>query len=185
MKLLNAYSISVHISLQSIRYYLQEKGLATHSSTLSCLGNPMDRGAWRAIVHGVAKNTGMGCHSLHQEIFPTQGSNPGPLHCRRIFFFFFNHLSHQGSQKVSESTDQLTLTYTGVVGVSQVVLVVKNPPAKAGDKRHGFNPWVGSIPWKSAWQPTLIFLPRESHGQRTLVGYRPQGCKELATTEAT
>ena len=59
------------------------------------------------------------------------------------------------------------------------------PPAKAGDKRHGFNPWVGKIPWKSAWQPTLIFWPRESHGQRTLVGYRPQGCKELATTEAT
>ena len=89
LKLLNAYSISVHISLQSIRYYLQEKGLATHSSILSCLGNPMDRGACQAIVHGDAKNTGMGCHSLHQEIFPTQGSNPGPLHCRRIFIFIF------------------------------------------------------------------------------------------------
>ena len=30
--------------------------MATHSSILSCLGNPMDRGAWRAIVHGVAKS---------------------------------------------------------------------------------------------------------------------------------
>ena len=35
---------------------------------------------------------------------------------------------------------------------SQVVLVVKTPPANAGDKRHGFNPWFGKIPWRRAWQ---------------------------------
>ena len=39
------------------------------------------------------KNTGMGCHFLLQKIFPTQGSNRGLLHCRRILY----HLSHQGS----------------------------------------------------------------------------------------
>ena len=39
------------------------------------------------------KNTGMGCHALFREIFPTQGSNPGLPHCRRILY----HLSHQGS----------------------------------------------------------------------------------------
>ena len=56
--------------------------------------------------------------------------------------------------------------------VSQVVLVVKNLPANAGDIRtHGFNPWVGKILWRRAWQPTLVFLPGESHGQRSLVGY--------------
>ena len=38
-------------------------------------------------------------------------------------------------------------------------------------KRHGFNPWVGKIPWRRAWQPTQVFLPRESHGQRSLEGY--------------
>ena len=32
-----------------------------------------------------------------------------------------------------------------------------------------FDLWVGKIPWKSAWQPSLIFLPRESHGQRSLM----------------
>ena len=67
----------------------------------SCLGNPMNRGAWRATVHGISrvrydlatvlshfslcntmdcsspdKNTGMGCHALLQGIFLTQGSNP-------------------------------------------------------------------------------------------------------------
>ena len=39
------------------------------------------------------KNTGVGCHVLLQGIFPTQGSNPGLLYCRRILY----HLSHQGS----------------------------------------------------------------------------------------
>ena len=49
---------------------------------------------------------------------------------------------------------------------SQVALVVKNLPAKAGSMRHRFDPCVGKIPWKRAWQPIQIFLPRESHGQR-------------------
>ena len=42
---------------------------------------------------GKPKNTGVGCHFLLQVIFPTQGSNPGLLHCRWILC----HLSHQGS----------------------------------------------------------------------------------------
>ena len=35
-------------------------------------------------------------------------------------------------------------------------------------KRQGFDPWVWKIPWKKAWQPTPVFLPGESHGQRNL-----------------
>ena len=35
-------------------------------------------------------------------------------------------------------------------------------------KRRGSNPWVMKIPWRKAWQPTPIFLPGESHGQRRL-----------------
>ena len=67
---------------------------------------------------------------------------------------------------------------------SQVVLVVKNPPADAGDaRRHEFNPWVEKIPRRRAWQPTPVFLPGKSHGQRSLVGYSPWGRKELDTTE--
>ena len=55
---------------------------------------------------------------------------------------------------------------------SQVVLVVKNPTAKAGDiMRGGFDTWVGKIPWRRAWQATPVFLPAESHGQRSLVGW--------------
>ena len=69
---------------------------------------------------------------------------------------------------------------------SQMALVVKNPPANAGDiKRCGFNPWVGKNPRRTAWKPTPVFLPRESRGQWSLAGYSSQGLKESDTTEAT
>ena len=42
-------------------------------------------------------------------------------------------------------------------------------------KRCGIKPWVGKIPWRRAWTPTPVFLPGESHGQRSLVGYIPWG----------
>ena len=69
------------------------------------------------------------------------------------------------------------------IGASQAALVVKNPPANAGDIQDEFSPWNGKIPWRRAWQPTPIFLPREFHGQRRLAGCSPWGCKELDTTE--
>ena len=52
-------------------------------------------------------------------------------------------------------------------------------------KRPGFDPSVGKIPWRRKWQPTPVFLPGESHGQRSLAGYSPWGCKESDTIEAT
>ena len=55
-----------------------------------------------------------------------------------------------------------------------MVLAVKNLPAQAEDVRDANSvPWVGKIPWRRAWQPTPVFLPGESHGQRSLVGYGP------------
>ena len=75
--------------------------------------------------------------------------------------------------------------------VSQVALMVKkkkkkkNLPANAGDiMRHKSNPWVGKVPWRKAWEPTPVFLPGESHGQRSLVGYSSRGRKDLDTIEA-
>ena len=46
--------------------------------------------------------------------------------------------------------------------------VVKNLPA---------NPWVRKIPWSRKWQPTSVFMPGKFHGQRSLVGYSPWGCR--------
>ena len=64
---------------------------------------------------------------------------------------------------------------TVVVPNGACQVVVKNPPAYAGDIRM----WVQSMgwedPWRRAWQSTPVFLPGESHGQRSLAGYSPQG----------
>ena len=46
-------------------------------------------------------------------------------------------------------------------------------------RRRGFNLWVRKIPWRRRWQPTPVFLPGKSHGQRSLVGCSPQGGKSL------
>ena len=50
-------------------------------------------------------------------------------------------------------------------------------------KRHQFNPWVRKIPWKRKWQPTPVFLPGKSHGQKSLVDYSSWGHKESDMTE--
>ena len=50
-------------------------------------------------------------------------------------------------------------------------------------KRHGFDPWAGKISCRRAWQPTPVFLPGKSHGERILVGYSPKVRKELDMTE--
>ena len=52
-------------------------------------------------------------------------------------------------------------------------------------KRCRFNPWVGKIPWRRAWQPTPVLLPEESQEQSSLAGYSPGGCRESDRTEAT
>jgi len=61
-----------------------------------------------------------------------------------------------------------------------VAQMIKNLPAML--ETH-FDPWVGKITWRSKWQPTPVFWPIESHGQRSLVGYIPWGYKELDVTE--
>ena len=47
---------------------------------------------------------------------------------------------------------------------------------------HVYDPWVGKIPWKREWLPTPVFLSGKSHGQRSLAGYSPWGCKQLDVT---
>ena len=64
--------------------------------------------------------------------------------------------------------------------------MVKNPPASAGNVRDvGLISWVGRISWRMGWQPTSVFLPGKSYGQRSLEGYSPECCKELDMTEVT
>ena len=64
---------------------------------------------------------------------------------------------------------------------SLVAQMVKNPLVICG--KPGFDPWVWKIPWRRAWQPTPVFLPGESHGQRSLAGYGPWSLKESDMSE--
>ena len=76
-----------------------------------------------------------------------------------------------------------------------LILLSRDFPGGASDKgptcqcrKHEgcrFDPWVGKFPRRRAWKPTPVFLPGEPHGQRSLVGYDPEGCKELDMSEVT
>ena len=59
--------------------------------------------------------------------------------------------------------------------------MVKNLPANA--RRHGFDPLSQKDPLEEEWQPTPVFLPGESHGQGSLVGYSAGGRTESDMTE--
>ena len=63
--------------------------------------------------------------------------------------------------------------------------MIKNPPASAGDTRDGgLIAGLGTLPGlRRKQQPTLVFLPEKSHGQRSLVGHTPWGRKGSDTTE--
>ena len=67
-----------------------------------------------------------------------------------------------------------------VLWTSLMVQRVKNP---LQCRRHRFYPWVRKILCRKKWQPTPVFLPGKSLGQRSLAGYSPWGCKESDMTE--
>ena len=146
------------------------------------------------------KNNAVGCHFLLQGIFLTQGLNPGLPHWRQTLY----PLSHQGSfiyllremtskscfvwlSPVKKKTQLETSNYS-LPSNSYILMYmmgflvaqwVKNLPAMWGR----LDPWVRKIPRRKKWQPTPVFLPEISHGQRSLAAYSPQGSKELDTTE--
>ena len=95
---------------------------------------------------------------------------------RTIFFF----LTKSGNiPLVSLCRECLGITSSNL----KVVQWLKKKKIHLPSRRCSFNPWVGKIPWRREWKPTPVLLLGESHGQRSLAGYSPWGCKELAMTE--
>ena len=122
-------------------------------------------------------------------------------HFSRFYIYVFIYdmcfslpdLLHSVRQTLRQSTAQQMTQFVTFYGwgiflcnvphlwVSRVVLVVKNPPADGREVKDSgsvpgsgkSSPWVRKIPWRRAWEPTWVFLPRESRGQRSLVGYGP------------
>ena len=113
-----------------------------------------------------------------------------PLQFQMRFFFFLDEIQNQlanfyqapGLQKKNLAGILIIIpvnTYIKleILGGSSV----KNLPIWQENtyqcRRPGFAPWVRKIPWIWKWQPTPVFLPEKSHGQRSLVGYSPWGHK--------
>ena len=131
------------------------------------------------------KNTGVGCHFLLQEIFPTQGSNLGLPHCRQILYC----LSHQGSplKKVVVPDKSYWVCPELILSTARLICKGGSPGGTSGkesacqyrkQRRCVLDPWVRKIPWRRAWQPTPVFLPGKFHGYRSLAGYSPWGFGE-------
>ena len=110
-----------------------------------------------------------------------------------LFFFFFflgstlvgdgqGGLGCCGSwgRKELDTTERLNGTELGFGGLPRWL---SDKESVCQCKRLRFDPWVRKIPWRRKWEPTLVFLSRESHGQRNLEGYSPWGHKESDTTE--
>jgi len=84
------------------------------------------------------------------------------------------------SKRISSQKSYVTLTeFTSLCPeywASHVALAIKNllPASQCRrPKRQGFDLWVRKIPWRREWQPTPVFVPGESYGQRSLAGYNP------------
>jgi len=116
-----------------------------------------------AISFYIPTNRAQGLQSFH--IFVST--------CYFLFFFFFFLSSHShGCDIVSYCSFDLYFPRSSV-GKESTSCAGVHPQCR----RPGFDPYIGKIPWRRKWQPTLVFLPRKSHGQRSLAHYSPWGGK--------
>ena len=106
------------------------------------------------------------------------------LHVRRAWFYKFLFLLHQNKIKQSAFGDWIKKW------VNKWSWLLGDFPGGSDGKsiclqcgRPGFDPWVEKISWRRRWQPTPVFLPGRSHGQRSLAGNSPRGRKESDMTE--
>ena len=150
----------------------------------------MDGGAWWAIVHGVAKSRTQlndftltfHFHALEKEM----ATHSSVLAWRIPGTVEPGGLPSMGSHRVRHNWIDLPAAAAATILIIETVgfpggSVVNCPPASAGNRRCGFDPWVRKIPWRRKWHPTPVFLPGESHGQRSLSGYSPWGPQKSQT----
>ena len=102
---------------------------------------------------------------------PGSGRSPGGGHGNPLQYFC---LKNPHGQRNLEGYNPWCRKELDTMSDQAQVTVVKNPPAPAGDVRdEGSIPGSGRFPWRRKWQPTPVFLPGESCGQRSLVDYNP------------
>ena len=128
----------------------------------SCLENPRDGGAWWASIYGVAQSlTGL----------------------KRL-----SSSSRNAETKEEQSRNNRAVIKQGPgfsTGLPRWFYGKESACQCKRHKRCRFSPWVGKIPWRRSWLPTPVFLPEESQGRGSLVGFSPWGRTESDMTEAT
>ena len=130
------------------------------------------------------KNVGVVCHSLLSCTTFCQNSPLWPVHLGWPHSMAYSSIKlckplHPDKAVIHEGVIDISTWYyfdkdIKAQRASQLVLVIKKPTCQC--RRHkicGFEPWVGKILWRRAWQPSPVFLPGESHRQRSLAGYSP------------
>ena len=83
-----------------------------------------------------------------------------------------------------EQSASLSLELPEKVNMNDQALAI-TPYRHSMKKESKFDPWMRKIPWRRKWQPSPVFLPGKSHGQRSLEGHSPQGHKRVRHDLAT
>ena len=100
-----------------------------------------------------------------------------PVGCRCLFWGYCCTTAGLRS-RLSWSCGELTVRYRAASQRSLVLKRLSGEESACQCRRHRFHPCPGKIPWRRKWQPTPVFLPRKSHGQRSLAGCSPWGHKK-------
>ena len=132
----------------TFHFHALEKDMATHSSVL----------AWR--IPGTGEPAGllsMGSHRVGHDWSNLAAAANNKLVKKKKFFFKW----------MTVFPSIYPLYFPGGASGKEATWKCRS------HNRYGFDPWHGKIPWRRARQPTLEFLPGESHGQRSVVDYTP------------
>ena len=139
----------------------------------------MDRESWHAAVHSVTKSwTWL---SDWTELVISLLQAMAKLVCF-LFLIILLPTHFQAAHNLIFVTIHLCSLNKFLVFHLSCQLLHQSGPRKT-ETMNNQSDWIRKNPWRRKWWPTSVFLPGKSHGQRSLVGYSPQGRKELGTTE--
>ena len=149
----------------------------------SCLENPMDGGAWWAAVHSITKSrTWLGNFTLTLHFLALEKETA--THSSVLAWRIPGMGEPDGL--LSMESHRVGHDWSNLAAAAGLPWWLSGKDSACQCRRRtirGFNPWVGKIPWSRKWQPTPVFLPGESHGQRNLAGHSPWDCKNSDMTE--
>ena len=153
----------------------------------SCLENPRDRGFWWAAIYGVTQS--------RTRLKQLSSSSSSSI-CYQLSEIWENRDSHQFQKSLILTRSTWLVRVRSLIptfwafpgGASNKCRFTTKPchlPMKVRCRTRWFDHWVEKIPWRGEGQPAPVFLPGESHGQRSLKGYRPWSRTESNTTKVT